>query len=1125
MNIFNEDTISLRFLTKKKGRAMRITILLLIIVFFRVSAVETHGQSAKVTMNMEKASVKEVLKEIENQSDFTFFYNDLAFDMNRKVHVNVFGVEIRNVLEDILPGCTLEVDGKRIILIPKPPVSAQENRIITGVVTEENGEPVIGANVVERGTTNGVITDVDGRFSISVAENAVLQISYIGYITQEVPIRNKVQINIVLKEDLQTLEEVVVVGYGTQKKINLTGSVASVSGEILTDRPTANVASLLQGMVAGLDVTQNTGQPGVEGTSLQLRGMGTFSSAGTEPMVLIDGVAGTLASLSPNEIESVSVLKDAASAAIYGARAANGVILVTTKNGQKGKMQVAYHVNTGWQKATILPELITSSVEYMEMYNTMADRVAGKQKYSKEYIDLYRDPNRNKRYYPDYDWVNETFKTSFIQNHSITASGGSDRVLYNINFSYLNQGGILPGHGYERFTGRSNVEAQIHKKVKLGAKVAFYNGNIEAPAFQNDAALLQLVQQRPMYMPYLPDGSGRYTYMDIPINEGGEKANRNPVYIANETRSDTEKWRWDAQTYLDVELFKADHMLLTWNSKAAISYSDSFNKYMEGNDSEGYYYHKFEGQDDYTFGENFSPTTDSGVEDSYNKEKSLTLYTTFNYNITVEKHDISALAGYNQEAFNSRNLNAHRRWFPAYTIEELNGGSPVDQTLGGNSAQWGISSFFGRLNYAYNSKYLFEANFRYDGTSRIYKDNRWGAFPSFSGAWRISEETFIRENLSWMNNLKLRLSWGKLGNQAIGNYAYHDVYESSNVVIGGELIQAMNQNALTDKTLKWEETAVTDIGIDLNVWNNRFFIEFDWYNKVTNGILNKAPIPASVGLSAPVVNYGKLRNRGIDFRVGHNNTIHDFSYGISFIGTLNKNKVLELRAPSYGNYINEVGLPYGEHYMYEWIGLFQSEEDVKNSAKHPFSAQPGDLKYKDQDDSGVIDGKDRIAVSGRHPKMLYSFNLNAAYKGFDISAFFQGVSGRKIYTHSYIIEPFAQGGPPTIDFRNAWTPENTNTNIPALYDGIPYYKAASNRSTYFLRDASYLRLKNLQIGYNFTKRVSEKLGIDALRIYFAGENLFTITDYPHMDPERADDGRHSVYPQLKTLSVGLDVKF
>lgn len=1124
------------YLKPKIFRALKLSTLCLILGVEAGFATESYSQKTTFTISVQDQSVKEVFDYIEQHSEFIIFYLDETIDVNRKVSVNLKDQRVESILEQLFKNTDVmyTINDRQILLskrkevIEVAPVVAvvqQKKNTVTGVVLDPTGMPVIGANIMVKGTTSGTITDMDGKFSLDVDKDATLVISYIGFASQEIKVGNQTKLSIALKEDSEALDELVVVGYGTQKKVNLTGSVATVDNKALSERPTTNVSSLLQGQVPGLQVTQNTGQPGAEGTSMQLRGMGTFSSAGTAPMILVDGVAGDLSSLSPNEIESISVLKDAASAAIYGARAANGVILVTTKNGKQGKMQISYHVNTGWQQATVLPDLITSSVEYMEMYNIMADRTPGKRKYSEEYIDLYRDPNRNKLLYPDYNWIDETFKTGFIHNHNITASGGTEKLLYNVNFSYMNQDGILPGHGYERFTGRSNVEAKLHERVKLGGKIAFYNGNVKAPAFQQDAVLLQIVQQRPMYMPYLPDGSGRYTYTDLPISEAGEFVNRNPIYIANETSSRTEKWRWDAQAYLDIELLKKDNMSLMWNSKAAISYSDSFTKTMQPNDGEGYYYHKLEGEEDYTIGSKFEPTTDSGVKDAFSKDQILTLYSTLNYNLNVGKHDISVLMGYNQESYKSRSLSAQRRWFPSYVIEEIDGGSPLDQKMSGNSSEWGLSSFFGRVNYAYDSKYLLEANFRYDGTSRIYKDNRWGLFPSFSGAWRISEECFIKDNLLWLNNLKLRASWGKLGNQSIGNYVYHDVYEASNVVIGGDMIQAMIQTKLTDKTLTWEETAITDIGVDLNLWNNRFYMTFDWYNKITSGILNEAPIPASVGLAAPTVNYGKLRNRGVEIQIGHQNQLGDFTYGASFMATFNKNKVLELMAPSYGNYINEVGLPYGEHYMYEWIGLFQSEEEITNSAKHPYNVQPGDLKLKDQNNDGVIDGDDRIVVSGKHPKMLYSFNLNMGYKNFDLSAFFQGVAGRKIYTTQYIIEPFSQGGPPTVDFRDAWTPENTDTNIPALYGGFSYYKSDAIRSTYFLRDASYLRLKNLQLGYNFDKNLISKLGLSSLRLYFSGENLLTFTDYPHMDPERSGDGRHAVFPQLKTYSIGLDVKF
>lgn len=446
------------------------------------------------SFELRDVTVKDIFRYIEQNSEYVFLYASNK-NLSKKVNVDVKNKNVKQILDEVLEhtGLVYEIDGKQIIVkeqrtstpTDRQQSTLQQTKKVYGVVKDESGETIIGANVWVKDTTTGVVTDIDGRYQINLNNSkAILVFSYLGMKTQEIVVGDKSEINVVLKADAEQLDEVVVVGYGTQKKVNLTGSVASVDSKKLSERPTANVASLLQGQVSGLEITQNTGQPGNEGTSMQVRGMGTFSSAGTAPMVLVDGVAGSLSALSPNEIESVSVLKDAASAAIYGARAANGVILVTTKNGQKGKMQLSYHVNTAWQQATVLPELVTSSVEYMEMYNQMADRVAGKRKYSEEYIDLYRDPNRNKLLYPDYDWVNETFKTGFSHNHSVTASGGSDKVLYNINFSYLNQEGILPGHGYERFTGRSNVEAQVHERVKIGAKVSFFNGNVKAPAYQ-----------------------------------------------------------------------------------------------------------------------------------------------------------------------------------------------------------------------------------------------------------------------------------------------------------------------------------------------------------------------------------------------------------------------------------------------------------------------------------------------------------------------------------------------------------------------------------------------------------------------------------------------------------------
>lgn len=1003
----------------------------------------------------------------------------------------------------------------------------QSKKQIKGKVLDENNEPIIGVNITVKGTIRGMITDVNGEFTLDVASGDKLLVTYIGYTSQEITVGDKRSLTITLKEDSQAMDEVVVVGYGTQKKINLTGSVGSVSAKDLAERPQPNVQNMIQGKVPGLQIVSPSAQPGRDLGEILIRGKGSFG-ASSAPLILVDGQVGELNTLPADDIESISILKDAASASIYGSRAANGVILVTTKKGKAGKAQVSYSFNYGIQEATGLGDQIWDSATYMEMYNQMADRMGGRTKYSQEMINKYKDPNRDKELYPSYNWMEETFKKGSNMMHNLGVTGGNDKMTYNISLGYLKQDGLLQEHNYERYTGLMNLEAKISDRIKVGATSQFYYGKTHEPYYTNQSLTLMITSSRPMTKPYLPDGSGRYSYESVPENYGGEWQNRNPVWAMNETSRNIENWIGNAQLSLDVDFIKKDNMKLSWNTKGGFRFSNQFQNTHYPAFPEGYYYlkesdYKPGGSPEHLLATDFFP--EKGVY-NYNHRVVYTLLTTmlnYNWDITSD-HTISAMLGVQEEGQSIRKMEGTRYDYPSDSMEELDGGSTVGQTLAGNISEYAIRSLFGKLNYSYKGKYLLDTSFRYDGTSRIYKDNRWGFFPSVSGAWRISEESFIKENFNWLDNLKLRASWGKLGNSEIGDYPYQDVYSTTGYVFGGAVQQGVIQTALKDRGLKWEITTVTDLGLDLNLGNGLFSLSFDWYNKVTDGILSQAAIPSSVGMTAPTINYGKLQNRGVEFEVGHRNRIGDFSYGASFLASLNRNKVLELRAPSYGSYIYEVGKPYGEHYLYTWDGIFQSEADIANSPKHPNNPKPGDIKFKDLNGDKVIDSKDRKMVEGVYPKMCYSFDLDFGYKDFDLTMFFQGISGRKIWTNFFGEDPFAQGSAPGKKFLDAWTPENTDTDVPALY-AWGYLPMTGTRSTYHLKDASYLRLKNLQLGYNVPKKIIEKVGISFLRIYFSGENLLTFTQYPDYDPERAGDGWHTQYPQARTYSFGLNVKF
>jgi TonB-linked SusC/RagA family outer membrane protein len=568
------------------------------------------------------------------------------------------------------------------------------------------------------------------------------------------------------------------------------------------------------------------------------------------------------------------------------------------------------------------------------------------------------------------------------------------------------------------------------------------------------------------------------------------------------------------QFFVEIKPFEG----FTWNTKVAFSLYDNFNKGHE-HAVDNYFF------EDGSYAHNNS-TWRLGVTDVNRQTTLTTLFSTLNYSkVFNESHGIDILAGYNQESYAERELRGNRIYFPTNDIKELNAGSTEGQTNYGTAAEWAIQSLFGRIAYNFQSKYLFEVNARYDGTSRIASDTRWGFFPSVSAGWRVSEEGFAKQ-ISWLDNLKLRASWGQLGNQNVGLYPYQEVLSTTSYPFSTSADPAVRQTRMVDPSLQWETTTMTDIGLDIGVKNGLFTATIDWYDKVTDDILYSIPIPASVGLSAPTVNYGKMRNRGYEIELGHGQQLGEFNYNVFFNYSHNENEVLRILAPSYGNTTIQEGLPFNSFYLTEWIGIFQNQAEIDEGPLHPFNPKPGDLKFKDQNGDNKIDADDRIVVDGAYPKFIYGGGLNLSWRNFSLSAFFQGVEGQKLSVQglAWGLVPYIQGSPPPADFiENMWTPENPTNEHPAMYVS-GYAPVTGTQNTYWLLDASYLRLKNLSVEYNFPKILTQKIGLNSLRIYASGDNLFTITKYPGADPERASTGWFEAYPQVSIYTMGVKVK-
>jgi TonB-linked SusC/RagA family outer membrane protein len=1010
-----------------------------------------------------------------------------------------------------------------------------QSRIISGKVTNENGDALANVSIQVKGTKTIYLSGADGGFRIDLPTGAkTLVFSYTGTETTEVAINEQATYNVTLSNLPNTMTDVVVVGYGTQRKINLTGAVSAVSGKTLTQRPAPNVANLLQGRISGLQVTQPSSEPGRDNPNLLIRGRATFGGS-TGPLVLIDGVTGSINNLSPDDIESISVLKDAASAAIYGSRAANGVILVTTKKGRKGQTTVSYRVNVGVYTPTAMPDFITNSAEYMEMYNTAAARSGVAFRYDPAEIAKYKNAT-DQNAYPNFDYVDYYFKSALVSDHNVSLSGGNDRNTFNLSLSYLNQDAMLPGYSFKRYNGLFNYTSQINNRITIGTSMNLTYKDRQEPPFTSENFALAVYAAGPLYGPFLPDGSGRI----VSRAYQGEGRNRNPQEMLAMGWQNTKEYNLNGQAYIDIKVLEG----LTWTSKVALNYVDEYYKMYQHPYSAYLSQQKDPATGDYQTGSSafFGPDY-LGVTDQYSKTLTPTIYSVVNYETKIAKdHDVKALFGFEQVYSKFQTLRARRLNGVSTALTELAGytntGEAINATyprLPGLSApyEWALQSFFGRVNYGYKGRYLLEANLRYDGTSRVSPDYRWGVFPSVSGAWLVSQEEFFNKNVSFLNNLKLRASYGTLGNQEIGNYAYQNVITVSGISypFGNTTpAQAAVLNSYKDQSLQWESTRILDFGVDLDMRKGLFGLTFDWFKKTTSDILASQPVPASLGLSSPTFNNGKMESRGIELELRHQNQIGAFHYGVNAQISTANNKVLEIKVPGIGTSINQVGLPYGSHYLYIWDGIFQVEDTVAGAKvpRHVLNPNPkaGDLKMKDINGDGVVDANDRMVVKGAYPDYIYSFGFNADYKGFGLSAFFQGVQGLKNRVNNWGVDPFMQGTAPTTKWRDAWTPQNRSNTLPGIYVAGYTGVAAYAGSTYYLMDASYLRLKNVVLSYTFPRAVFSKIKASDLSVYVSGENLFTITKYEGSDPERSSTtGNYVQYPQARILNIGLNVKF
>tara|TARA_R110000868_G_scaffold13102_9_gene61706 strand:- start:8723 stop:12118 length:3396 start_codon:yes stop_codon:yes gene_type:complete len=1110
---------------------MKLTTLFLIIAFFKIEA-STYSQNTKITLDLDAVSIMTVFNEIEAKSEFKFLGNQDVIDNGKLVSVHVNKERIDNILTELFKGTDisfkiidrqiiLKREKPKLTLIKSPDVGlnqVKEQQTITGTITDKEGTPLPGANILEKGTTNGTQADFDGNFSIELSgEDSILVISYIGFSTKEVSVNGQTNISVSLEESAAGLDEVVVVGYGTQKKINLTGSVSSIDTDDIATRPVTNISSGLSGLAAGVSVVQNSGgTAGGDGATIRIRGVGTMNNS--NPLVVVDGVpsegTGIMNDIDPNDIENISILKDAASASIYGSRGANGVILITTKRGKSGKPRLTYNTYYGTQSIPKLIDYVSDFADYMEIANRIRPN---QQNFSQADIQEWRDNPNDPLYHPNVNWNEELFGGSApIMNHSLGYSGGNEKTTYRFSMSYLDQDGITNGNNIQRFGIRTNLSSEVLDGVRMGGNVFFRWTDLSPNALTMSTTSTE-------WSPSItnlrhPDGrwggtqSGSVQTISAPYAE-----------LANRVREQNER-RLMGNVFAEWEIVDG--------LKATAKVAMDFNQGVTNNFNKRYDVWNFRTEQRIA---QIELGTGRSATVAQNQDYQINTNLLLEYTKNIGNHNIKVLGGYETLRFRADGVNVTRQQFPNNAVQGINAGLELIGG-GGTIAEWSMQSYFGRVNYIYKDKYLFEANIRADGSSRFKDGNRWGYFPSFSAGWNITEEDFLK-NVNGLNYLKLRASWGKLGNNRIGNYPYQSTYTlNQNYSFNGQVYSGIAQNALTNEDIKWEETTTTDIGIDASFFNNKLSLTADYFIRKTEGILTELPIPQFLGAkSEPVVNLASMENKGFELTLAHRGQIGEVSYNVSANVSKIHNEVTDYFADIVTGG-TQIGYAFDSYFGYEVHDIFRTQEQLDNAATHRPFTKLGDLEFKDQitedtdgdgipdEGNGVIGTEDRVIIGNRIPKYTFGGNIGFNYEGFDFGMLFQGIAKRDRNTWDYMITPMNwvdKGVIPQRWVDNEWTPNNPNAILPRMAnESQPFI---IEESDFWVKDVSYLRVKNVQLGYDITYSALKTDILSKFRIYVSADNLFTFTNEEWgFDPE-TDDVRS--VPNVRTITLGLNVAF
>jgi len=1151
---------------KKLLRIMRLITFLIFVTTLHVSA-SVYSQETKLTLNLNDVSIEQVLKQIEAQSEFKFLVQDERLDVNRKVNINVRKESVQSILKQLFGerGVDYVITDKNLIILnpavkgkeQSAPAQPQQKKSIKGKVTDTSGGPLPGVTVVIKGTTTGTITDSDGNYVLSnVPQGSVLVFSFVGMASQSVTVGDKSEINVSMKESSVGLQEVVAVGYGTQKKETLTGSIATVKSSDVIKAPVTNVSNSLAGRAPGLVAVTGSGEPGYDGTTLRIRGSNTFND--NSVLVVVDGVPDrSLDRIDPNSIASITVLKDA-SAAIYGSRAANGVILVTTKRGKLGKPKLTFNADYGFNQPTKLPKMADAAT-YATLLNEVAyynDNSLGMNSvYTTDQIQKFRDGS-DPLHYPNTDWFKKVIKPMSAQSsNNVSLSGGSDAMRYFVSIGTKHQDGNYYNSAtyYNQYDFRSNIDGQVTKDIKIGFDVAGRLEDKNFPIYSAYDIFRGLIQSYPTSVAVWPNGEPG------PAIEGG----RNSVVTSTDAAGYKRDKYYKLNTNLKLDINIPWVKGLTFSGNLSYdqgfdftkTFSKPFNLYtwdgtsLDTNGNPVLNYKTYGGGYDNT------PSLNEYFKSDYNK----LAYGTLNYQTTIaEKHHLKLMVGSQISKGNTENFSAYRDLFLSTAIQELFAGGTTYQTTDGTGDANSRLSYFGRFNYSFANKYLIELIGRYDGSYIFPKNNRFGFFPSVSLGWVVSQENFWKDHLGFINYFKLRGSVGQTGNDRVNayqyltsylmGYQYGKTYDSNTtynipfVTYSGSALTEMKtlyESVLANKNITWEVANQANIGFDARLLDDRLSVEADYFYYKRSNILwpQSANVPTSAGLSLPSVNYGKVSNQGVDGSISYRSkTRNQFSYSVTFNAGYAKNKVIQWgETAGVPKWQQTTGHPMGSGLYYLTDGIYHNQAEINaDNLKYEIGStpQPGDVKFVDYNHDGVINADDQVRIYKNNiPPFTFGTNINLNYKGFDMSALLQGATGGV----AYIFSEAGQFGNYLQSFADArWTPDNPTANGPRTFNRGNWYWATLP-NTYWLHKTNYVRLKSLQVGYTLPTRIVKRAGLQKLRVYLSGYNLLTYApDMTNFDPEMgantsANGAASSItgynYPLERVVSMGLTVGF